>query len=379
MASTTDVYPEPDDDKGPAMVTVYVVQCSLALLFLILRLWARLSIHTLGLDDLFMGITWITYAVATGFAWVVSANGGYRHSYYLDPEQSLYVTRLSWISQPWDIFAQGFGKIAICFLLLRIFGAISRWRKCLIWVVLVLNSINCLLTIVFTYVKCENPEALWDPAVRARTRCWSAGAQNSTMLTLQSVNCSFDFILAIIPTTFIWRLRFPLLKRIGLVLSLGGGFFSGVFSALKVKSLVTLSDDDDIPRSFFDLFIWASCEICVIVLCGCIPTLMPLWDRFEKNLRFFISKSAPPSTEAPQERRRKPTCMRGFTTEIRGSVGQSDTLVSSLGAKAFEDESIDSRSASIPNAKSVPSGQDEGASIQVIKSYQVDYSNPSEV
>lgn len=320
------------------------------------------------------------HALATAFVWAVSANGGYRHAYYLDPEQLMYVTRLNWLSQPYDIVAQGTGKVAICFLLLRLFSAISRWRKGMIWVVLILNSINCILTIVFTYVRCDDPAALWDPAVREKTYCWDANLQNATMLTVQSINCSFDFILAIIPITFIWRLRFPLLKRVGLILSLGGGFFSGICSAFKVRSLVSLSHHDDLPRSTFDLYVWASCEICVIILCGCIPTLMPLWDRLERNFRSLISKTQPSGTQAPRERCRKPTCMRReFTTELRGSVGRSDTLVSSLGAKAFGDESIDSRSACTQNPRSITPGQDERTSIQVIKSYQVDYSNPREV
>ncbi|KAI1771935.1 hypothetical protein F4818DRAFT_183923 [Hypoxylon cercidicola] len=378
MNSST-VPTEPDDNRGPTLVTIYVIQCSIALVFLALRLWARFSIHTLGWDDFFMSITWVAFAIATVFAAIVAAGGGYRHPYYLEPEQLKYVTRLNWISQPWGIIAQGTGKIAICFLFFRVFGTISTWRRYLIWFLMILTIIDCTLSIVFAYVQCDDPKALWDPEVRSRTHCWDPDLLDATMITVQALNCSFDFILAIIPVTFIWKLRFPLLKRIALILSLSGGFFSGICAAFKVKSLTILSHRSDFPRITYGLYIWASSEICVIILCGCIPTLMPLWDRFEKNFRSFMARSQPSSSQAPRERRRKPTCMRrGCSIELSGSHGRSDTVVSALGAKAFSDDSYETRSTYSQNTKPIIPRQDERVSIQVTKSFQVDYSNPQE-
>lgn len=323
-----------------------------------------------------MVVTWVTHAVATIFVGIVSANGGYRHSYYLEKEQLKFVTKINVIGEFPGNVCQLTGKTAICFLFLRVFGPISKWRKSLIWLLMILNIVDCVISIIITYAQCSNPAALWDPELMPTTRCWDAKLQNTAMIIFQALNCCFDFILASIPVTFIWGLRFSLLKKIGLVLSLSGGYFSGICAAFKVKSITVLIQRADFPRATFSLYVWASTEICVIILCGCIPTLMPLWDRFEKNFRSFITKSQPSSSRAPQERRQRPTCRvrRVSSLDLTRSVGRSDTVVSSLGAKAFDDDSNGTQSTCSQNTRSIISRQDEATSIQVTRSFQVDYS-----
>ncbi|KAI1768208.1 hypothetical protein GGR53DRAFT_16490 [Hypoxylon sp. FL1150] len=375
------IHMEPDDNRGPALLTIYVVQCSLALAFLALRLWARISIHTLGWDDFFMVITWVVHAVATIFVGIVSTHGGYRHSYHLEPEQLRFLARINTISQFPGIVSPATGKAAICLLFMRVFGTISTWRKAFIWALMTVNIIDCIICLVVVYARCASPEALWDPATRTSARCWDPGLYNTIMVTLQSLNCCFDFVLAAVPITFIWGLRFSLLKRIGLILSLGGGFFSGICAAFKVKALSMLIQRSEFPSVSFGLYAWTSSEISVIILCGCIPTLMPLWDRFERNLRSFIAKSQPSSFREPRERRRRPTCRvrRASSIELSRSNARSDTVVSSLGAKAFDDDSHGSQSTFLKTTRSFISRHDEGTSIQVTKSFHVDYSVPHEV
>ncbi|KAI0169838.1 hypothetical protein GGR52DRAFT_592426 [Hypoxylon sp. FL1284] len=381
---------EPDDNHGPVVVAVFIIQCGIALLFLILRLWARCLIHTLGWDDFFMTLTWIIYAMFAVFTTVVAAGGGYRHAYYLEPVQAKHLTRLNWISQSCGIAAQTTGKVAVCFLLLRIFGAVSRYRKYLIWWVMALNVVVGSLSIIITYVQCRDPAALWDPDVRARTECWDTGAQTTAMISLQAFNCVFDFVLALIPASFIWRLRFTLLKRLGLILSLSGGMLSGICAAFKITTLPDLGQRLDFLRGTAPLFIWCSCEVSVIILCGCIPTLMPLWDRCERNIRSLVARSRPPSNApgdaaapAPQQRRCRPTCpRRGFSIELSGCSARSDAVVSSLGAKAFGDAAGHSEprepcSQSSTSSPTVPKPAKRG-SIQVTYTFQVDYSNPDE-
>lgn len=49
----------PNIDRGVPLIAVYSSLCGISLLFLVLRLWARLSLRAIGWDDIFMSITWV--------------------------------------------------------------------------------------------------------------------------------------------------------------------------------------------------------------------------------------------------------------------------------------------------------------------------------
>lgn len=51
---------ESDIDRGTTMIAIYSVQCVISLLFLLLRLWARIINRGKGWDDAFMVITWVS-------------------------------------------------------------------------------------------------------------------------------------------------------------------------------------------------------------------------------------------------------------------------------------------------------------------------------
>lgn len=50
----------PNIDRGNEIIAIFSVQCGVSLLFVVLRLWARISIRGTGIDDLFMLITWVS-------------------------------------------------------------------------------------------------------------------------------------------------------------------------------------------------------------------------------------------------------------------------------------------------------------------------------
>ncbi|OTA61649.1 hypothetical protein K449DRAFT_465713 [Hypoxylon sp. EC38] len=271
---------EPDIDRGTILIALFSVECSVSLLFLFLRLWARSSIRARGWDDIFMIITWILFAVATVFIGVIGAKGGARHIYYLDHAQAIYMTELNWIIQPFVIMALGTGKIAVCILFLRIFGSTSKWRTRTIWFLMILPSILTILTVIFTFAQCKEAAALWDSDVRKATYCWEPHVQSDFSISTQSVNCAVDFILAFLPLTFIWNLRLSLRKKVAVFVLLSGALFSGICAAIKTSQLVHLASRSDFTWEMFWIHIWTGTEIFVIIICGSIPTLSPLWERF---------------------------------------------------------------------------------------------------
>ncbi|KAF2874758.1 hypothetical protein BDV95DRAFT_591547 [Massariosphaeria phaeospora] len=99
-------FPGPDIDRGPHVVAAYVVGCAVSGMFIALRLWSRISIQALGLDDWCMVLTWIIFIPFTALVCLLAMNGGTRHLYYLlqTPSRAIYVTKLNWITQVFAIF-----------------------------------------------------------------------------------------------------------------------------------------------------------------------------------------------------------------------------------------------------------------------------------
>ncbi|KAI0836396.1 hypothetical protein F5Y06DRAFT_305367 [Hypoxylon sp. FL0890] len=373
MASST--HPEPDIDRGTTLIALFSAECGVSLLFLALRLWARSSIGARGWDDIFMAITWVLFAVSTVFIGLIGANGGARHIYYLDESQAIYMTELNWVIQPFVIMALGTGKIAVCILILRLFGSTSKWRTRGIWFLMILTSILTILTVIFTFAQCKVATALWDPAIRAKTYCWDPVIQSNFSISTQSINCAVDFILAFLPVTFIWKLRLSLRKKIALVVLLSGALFSGICAAIKTSQLVHLAARSDFTWGMFGIHVWTGTEIFVIILCGSIPTLSPLWDRFSRDkVQTSTVRSTWPGTNSSRDKYWKSSFgRRDYDFELSSINGPSDTGVRVMGVADFRDN--DSRSRLPMSQKNMPMkvGQSEGASIQITRSFHVDY------
>jgi hypothetical protein len=210
----------------------------------------------------------------------MGANGGTRHVYYLTPEEAAYVIKLNYIAQPFGIVAVGLGKVAVALLILRIVGNTSIWRKRFLWVLIVLTGVFTILTAIFTFVQCKTPAALWTPALQATTDCWDPSVQSNFSIFASAWNCFVDFVLALMPCTIIWGLKMSTRKKISLGALLGLGIFTGVCAAVKTAQLVSLAARADLTWETFDLYLWTSAEIFLVIVCGSIPTLKPLWDRF---------------------------------------------------------------------------------------------------
>ncbi|OTA95597.1 hypothetical protein M434DRAFT_69178 [Hypoxylon sp. CO27-5] len=374
MASSD--HSEQDIDRGTTLIALFSVECGVSLLFLFLRLWARSSIGARGWDDIFMIVTWVLFAVATVFIGAIGAKGGARHIYYLDHAQAIYMTELNWIIQPFVIMALGTGKIAVCILFLRIFGSTSKWRTRSIWFLMILPSILTILTVIFTFAQCKNAAALWDSDVRNTTYCWEPHVQSDFSISTQSVNCAVDFILAFLPLTFIWNLRLSLRKKVAVFVLLSGALFSGICAAIKTSQLVHLASRSDFTWEMFWIHIWTGTEIFVIIICGSIPTLSPLWERFScGKVRVLRAGSKWSGMNISHRKRWKSSSVRrGYDFELSSVNGLSDTGLNSRGVATSSDKKSRSQLSVSQNVK-VPTiaGQGEGTSIQVTRSFHVDY------
>jgi hypothetical protein len=133
--------------------------------------------------------------------------GGTRHLAFLlqDPELTRNLLKKNYISQSLAILSLGLGKIAIALLILRLLDRVSPWRRWSLHFANGITLINTVLMILFTFIQCENPAALWDNDIKATTKCWDPSVQSSFSIYGAAMHALVDFYLAILPATLSWR------------------------------------------------------------------------------------------------------------------------------------------------------------------------------
>lgn len=93
-----------------------------------------------------------------------------------------------------------------------------------------------------------------------------------------------DVVLAVLPVTIFYHLNLSFKKKLGLSALLGLGLVAAICGAVKTKYLASLSARSDLTWETFNLFTWSGAELFVIIVCGSIPPIKPLYDMvFRKN------------------------------------------------------------------------------------------------
>lgn len=305
----------------------------------------------------------------------IGSNGGTRHVYYLEQYQMQYVLKLNYIAQPFGIVAVGTGKIAVGFTILRVLGSTSKYMKRSLIALMTLTGIITIVTAIFTFTQCEVPAALWEPSIRSTTFCYDPSIQSNFSIFSASWNAAVDFVLALSPASFIWRLHLTVRKRVGLIMLLGCGMLSGVCAAFKTAQLVSLAARSDLTWETFNLFAWVSAEIFVIILCGSVPTLKPLWDRVFHQGAWSMSQRYASGQYISEEGSRKSRFgqPRHAGHELRSLENLTGTVSSVITAGEGGRGGMASRPLDVDSTRhSIPS-QDENEVIHVTHSVHLDW------
>ncbi|KAK3365414.1 hypothetical protein B0H63DRAFT_112484 [Podospora didyma] len=270
----------PDEDRGPLLLAQFWTYVAIGSIMTALRFFARFKIRAVGLDDWMMLATVILFTISTGFVTYMASIGGSRHVFYLTPEQTLLAVKYSWISQPWAIFTFATGKASVAFLTLRIIGRNTVWRKYMLWFIIatitIVNGLGCIIT----FVQCDPPRALWTPELALTASCWDPSVQLHYNYFLSAYNILVDIVLAVLPATFIANLSLPLKKKVALCILLSLGFIAAICSGLKIRYLDKLGARTDFTWNAYDIQVWTGAECFIMMVCGNVPPLQLLWDRY---------------------------------------------------------------------------------------------------
>lgn len=94
-----------------------------------------------------------------------------------------------------------------------------------------------------------------------------------------------DFVLAILPWPVVMGLNMKRKEKITIACGLSLGVFAGACSVVRTVELRTLASNENYVYDTAPMLLWSSSEICLTIICACIPVLRPLYVRIAYGSR----------------------------------------------------------------------------------------------
>ncbi|KAI0839149.1 hypothetical protein F5Y06DRAFT_28947 [Hypoxylon sp. FL0890] len=279
--STSSPPADGDVNRGPTLLAVFWTEIGISTFFVSLRFYTRSRMGGVGADDWTILATLIMYTITLSLCTVLVHYGLGRHIYYIPVEYQSEIVRWNWIVQPFGILTLPIGKISVVLLLERLMGYTSTRRRWFLWVNMALFTASMIASSILSYAQCNPPRALWSQVAGAV--CLDPTIQANFALFTCAYSSFLDFTLALIPITFVWKLRMSTQKKVGLCFLLGMGVLSGICAAIKAAQSTELGIREDVSWALFSLYAWSASEIFLNIVCACVPTLKPLYDYLTKS------------------------------------------------------------------------------------------------
>lgn len=107
--------------------------------------------------------------------------------------------------------------------------------------------------------------------------------------------------MAIIPATIFWKLSNTTTEKIQLTIVFGLNILTSICSGIKTQYLAELANRTDQTWATYDIFVWVTGELFLMIVCGTIPTLhtVLIWFRSAAG----SIKSAVPSQNSRNSRK----------------------------------------------------------------------------
>lgn len=227
---------------------------------------------------------------------------------------------LDWLSQVFGILGVAAGKVSVSALLLSMLRDTAlQWHRLYLWFVTIgLSSAIATSCSILTMSQCSPPRALWDSRVDGQ--CIDSNTMSSygiftggmcshlsetghqdrywnfrNQLTLLPIafNTFADGSLAILPVTIFWKLSTNRLYKVQLTVVFGLNILACICSGIKTQYLAELANRTDLTWATFDIFAYVTIELFLIIVCGTLPTLYPLFGVFQSTIGALKSKFFP--------------------------------------------------------------------------------------
>ncbi|KAF2867759.1 hypothetical protein BDV95DRAFT_622092 [Massariosphaeria phaeospora] len=247
---------------GPALNYIIVDSIFIALTCVViaLRLWGRLRLRTIGLDDWLMFLGFLMSQFSNVAVFVAINHGGgaraYRISHW-DGMQARKFYLFGSINYTISIIPM---KTSICVQLLRLTARIKPVYAYVLYATMGVTICASVIRVIVWTTRCKPFAAAWNPALG------TCGDPNIVL------HVSYFFSAICILTDWM-SLKKKL--QVGFVLSLG--FLASIATCVRFKYLTAYVDPKEYLYGLPDMGIWSGLETTLGMIAGSLPALRPLW------------------------------------------------------------------------------------------------------
>jgi len=268
----------PVRDRSEHLVTVSNVMTVLAGVFVLVRIVYKIVYmrSDLGLDDWFVtGSMAAAAATAAVTAHGIAPNGVGRDIWTLTGDQITNAIRFFFIEALIYFFKCMLIKLSLICFFMRIFT--SRGTRNLLWATFIFTVLWGFTFVMATIFECKPISYFWDQwdglheghCVSSDAIAWANAA----------INIALDFWILAIPLYQLHGLQLHWKKKVSVGLMFSVGLFVTIVSILRLQSLVNFTKTMNRTWEFYHVCLWSTIEICVGIICACLPTVRLLLVR----------------------------------------------------------------------------------------------------
>ncbi|EUC27931.1 hypothetical protein COCCADRAFT_110459 [Bipolaris zeicola 26-R-13] len=262
----------PVRNRGDKYVVLSNTMLCIASAFVIMRFAFKVTMSRLdiGWDDWCVLATLIA-ALPSAFITVYGTvkNGLGQDLWTLTPTQITNMLRYFYI-MAWLYFTQlTLLKLTLLFFYIRVFPSKDVQR--LLWGTVIFVVLWGVAFIIVAIFQCQPIYYFWTK--------WD-GMHHGKCLKINAITASnaaisiaLDFWILGVPLWQLWGLKLHWKKKVGVALMFCVGTFVTVVSILRLQALVHFAASSNVSWEFYDVSVWSTVEICVGIMCACLPTL----------------------------------------------------------------------------------------------------------
>ncbi|KAF2105784.1 hypothetical protein BDV96DRAFT_508906 [Lophiotrema nucula] len=308
-------------DNARAMVGVTISLNIIAFLLWTGRIWTRTHpVFRLGADDYVISAAYVLVVVDSILLLLTMPYmfGRSPSSFTLADAQDSQ--RYAVLSQPIWAWAIAGIKISVLLMLLRL-QTDRLWRR-FCWGLITFVVCLTVYNMIAQLTQCIPLHKVWDLLGVVQGKCWGTAAVRSNLFAVATMTFLTDFIVALLPLTFLGKVQKPMREKAIIGVLMGLGIFAGVASILKMVFAANFGKTGDIDLDGIRIGMWSLIEELVGMIAACVPCLR---SPFQRCLEYFGLVTTHPS---------KSTYGRGY-----GQVYESGALKGSRGARKSHVES----------------------------------------
>ncbi|PVI01940.1 hypothetical protein DM02DRAFT_486339, partial [Periconia macrospinosa] len=203
-------------------------------------------------------------------------NGLGRQTSYVSPPNRKKAIHFQIISGVLWVISVGMCKISVAIMLLR-FKQERRWKLFLYSLILVLLAGTIAICFI-SLLQCRPLAIMWDPKI-VGAKCWDPKHRQIQVSVASIFVIVTDFILSVLPITFIRQLHRPLREKIILCFLMGLGLVASGAGIAKTVLLKKYRNKPDLLWVTMDFVILSFLEQQLGIIAGSLPCLKAAFER----------------------------------------------------------------------------------------------------